>query len=198
MNVKDYIESGVLELYCMGLLNEEEQAFVSQMSFLYPEVSEELSVVALFMERLYESGAVDVIDPDLKEKVLKSLDFSSVNGLDPDNLPVIDQDTDYRLWLNSFRHLIPAEPTRDMMMKSLRKDNKVIQTLIVTKIDVPEEVHTDVNESFLILYGECECTLGDHVFKAGPGSFVAMPLHVKHNVRVLSPVVVAVLQYQML
>jgi mannose-6-phosphate isomerase-like protein (cupin superfamily) len=198
MNVKEYIESGVLEEYCLGWLSNEEQAFVIQMTLLYPEVKEELTRIELFMEALAKANAVDVINPDLREKILNSLGHISQNYLDLDNLPVINQDSDHQIWLNSLKHLIPAEPAGDMIFKPLRQNNnKVTQTLVISKINVPKETHTDVLECFLILQGECECTIGEHVFKAGPGGFIDIPLYVEHDVKILSPVVVAVLQHQL-
>ena len=45
MNVKDYIESGSLELYASGALNEEERKEAEAMIAQYPEVKAELEAI---------------------------------------------------------------------------------------------------------------------------------------------------------
>lgn len=45
MNSKEYIESGILELYVFGKLTDEEMAEVSQMATQYPEVQEEITAI---------------------------------------------------------------------------------------------------------------------------------------------------------
>ena len=66
---------------------------------------------------------------------------------------------------------------------------------MISRTDVDDEVHEHEQESFLVLEGECECHIGDTVYRLGPGGFIEIPLHLNHNVRVLSPYVVAVLQH---
>src|SRR5579864_6361084 len=48
---------------------------------------------------------------------------------------------------------------------------------------VDAHVHTDHVDSFYVLAGEAEFVVGDDVFRAGPGSFVAAPPGVTHGFR---------------
>jgi quercetin dioxygenase-like cupin family protein len=48
---------------------------------------------------------------------------------------------------------------------------------------VPPHVHEDHADSFYVLAGEAEFQVGDDVFRAGPGSFVAAPPGVTHGFR---------------
>ena len=43
--------------------------------------------------------------------------------------------------------------------------------------------HHDHVDSFYVLAGEAEFTVGDEVFRAGPGSWVAAPIGVTHGFR---------------
>ena len=194
MDVQKYIESGVLEQYCLGLLNEEEQAFLIQMAMLYPEIKAELTAVELAIEKLAASGAVEPGGP-IKQRVLASLGFNEVI-LDINNLPAIDRNADHAAWLKTLAHLIPDTPTEDFTLNVVRNDDYYQQMLVVTNMDVPEEDHDDFLESFFILKGNCECTVGNELFKLGEGDFLEVPLHLKHNIKVTSPYVVAILQYQ--
>jgi mannose-6-phosphate isomerase-like protein (cupin superfamily) len=194
MDVKKYIESGILEEYCLGLLNEEEQAFLIQMAMLYPEVKAELTAVELVTEKLAASGAAEP-GAHVKERVLALLGFEETL-LDVNNLPAVDENSDHETWLKTLAHLIPDNPTEDFTLNVVRNDDHYQQMLVVTNMDVPEEDHEDFLESFFILKGSCECTVGNQLFKLGEGDFLEVPLHLKHNIKVTSPYVVAILQYQ--
>ena len=65
---------------------------------------------------------------------------------------------------------------------------------MIGKTGVDDEVHVNEKESFLVLEGECECYVGDNVYRLGPGGFIEIPLHEHHNVKVISEYVVAVMQ----
>jgi mannose-6-phosphate isomerase-like protein (cupin superfamily) len=111
-------------------------------------------------------------------------------------LPALDKNARRQAWIDAVEHLIPVAPSQDFWCEVIRKDDYFQQMLVVTRVDVPEEDHEDYLESFFILEGHCECTVGDKRFKLGAGDFLEIPLHVKHNVNVTSPYVVAILQYQ--
>src|SRR5476651_2586423 len=112
MDVRKYIESGVLEDYCMGLLNEQDQAYLIEMTMLYPEVKTELTIVEQALENLAVLNAVDP-HPAVKQRVIESFDFDNTGTLSLDDLPIIDHATNPQPWLNALGHLIPGEPSED-------------------------------------------------------------------------------------
>src|ERR1700677_781802 len=97
MDVQKYIESGVLEEYCLGLLNEQDQAFLIQMTMLYPEVKAELDAVERTMERLAAATAEEP-DATVKQRIITLLGFDETL-LDLNNLPAVDEDSDHQTWL---------------------------------------------------------------------------------------------------
>jgi mannose-6-phosphate isomerase-like protein (cupin superfamily) len=194
MDIKQYIESGILEEYCMGLLSNADEAFVIQLSLLYPEVKQELTEIEQVLYKLAGNNAV-IPDPALKTKILSALTYSDY-PLDINNLPVVDQYSDYQAWLQAVEHLIPQEPHDDFIMKVVREDDKVAQMFVVTRHDVPVETHDDRIESFFILKGECRCTVGSEIFTLTPGDFLEIPLYTEHDIKILSPKVVAILQHR--
>jgi mannose-6-phosphate isomerase-like protein (cupin superfamily) len=195
-DTKKYIESGILEEYCLGFLDEAEQAELIQMTTLYPEVKEALHAVEQKMEELAVSSAVEP-SSNVRQKILATLGFAE-ESTEPDlhNLSPINKNADHEHWLNVLDHLIPEKPSKDFSCEVIREDDRFRQMLVVTKVDVPEEEHEDYLESFLILKGYCECTIGNEFFKLQAGDFLEIPLHVKHNIKVTSPYVVAILQYE--
>lgn len=57
MNIGDYITSGILQDYCLGLLTNEEEKKVEIMCIEFPEVSKELQVLRLAIEKYANTDA---------------------------------------------------------------------------------------------------------------------------------------------
>jgi mannose-6-phosphate isomerase-like protein (cupin superfamily) len=196
MNVQKYIDSGVLEEYCLGLLNEGDQAFLIQMTMLYPEIKDELSAIDLAMERWAVSTAVQS-GSGLKERVPAGFGFGdSDSHLNYRQFTAINKNADHHTWLRALNHLIPGVPSEDFVCLKIKKDDHLQQVLVITKTDFPGEERGDYLESFFILKGRCECTVGNSHFKLAPGDFLEIPSNVKHAIKIISPYVVAILQYQ--
>jgi mannose-6-phosphate isomerase-like protein (cupin superfamily) len=195
MDIQKYIESGVLEAYCLGLLSEQDEAYLIQVSMLYPEIKSELAAVELVLEKMAELTAVE---PNLaiKQKILASIGFDESSILNLDDLPVITEGMPYQPWLKALAHLIPDDPKEDFICHVLREDKIAQQMLITGNTNVPEEEHGDFYESLFVLRGRCECTIGEQLFALGEGDFVEIPLNTPHDIKLVTPYVTAVLQYR--
>ena len=78
---------------------------------------------------------------------------------------------------------IPGEH-RDFLVKAERDELEVIEFSCDPEFGpVDPHVHPDKIDSFYILEGELEFTIGDDTVRAGPGSFVAAPAGVRHGFR---------------
>jgi quercetin dioxygenase-like cupin family protein len=53
--------------------------------------------------------------------------------------------------------------------------------------EVPPHSHDDYVDSFFVLDGEVEFTVGDRTLQAGPGTLVVAPQHVRHGFRTHGP-----------
>jgi len=193
MTGKEFIESGNLEAYCMGVLDASEQTFVLQMCSLYPEVRTELELIELSLEKIALQSAITPAEGN-RERLLDSLFKQDV--FDINHPPIADEFSDYKEWLRAYAYLIPDEPAEVFFSQLLRHDEEVIQALVISKVNIPDEVHNDLVESFFILKGSCCCTIDgtDHTLNAG--DFLAIPPHKNHDVVLLTPYVVAIHQQQ--
>ncbi|MBI2731667.1 MAG: hypothetical protein HYX40_13130 [Sphingobacteriales bacterium] len=194
MNITDYINSGILQEYWLGVLTESEREAVRQMAKQYPEIAAELATNEEAMQGFSVNHSY--VPPDALKKeiwqVIENLDHEK--NFTADNTPIINQYSDYKNWLKAIHPLLPAEMKEDVFAQVIRNDGKITQTLIKTKANYPDEVHEDVYESFIVLEGECECYIGDDVIKLGPGGYLNIPLYKHHDVKVLTPYVTAVIQ----
>lgn len=71
-NVKEYIESGILELYVLGDISATEKAQVEEMAAKYPEIRAEIVEIEKSMEFFAEEHAIEPSE-NLRAKVLNSL-----------------------------------------------------------------------------------------------------------------------------
>jgi mannose-6-phosphate isomerase-like protein (cupin superfamily) len=78
---------------------------------------------------------------------------------------------------------IPGEH-RELVVKVERKEFEVLEFDCAPEFGpVPPHVHDDHTDSFYVLAGEIEFTIGDEILRAGPGTFVAAPPGVSHGFR---------------
>jgi mannose-6-phosphate isomerase-like protein (cupin superfamily) len=187
-------EPGMLEDYCLGLLDATQSAAVEAACAANPELQTELSRLQGALEG-YAQAHAHAPRPGLKQRVLDVLDnLAKEAQLSEGNLPLINQFTDSRQWLRYVDPMQPAALNSETVMVTLREDEKVIQMAVWTDINIPDEEHDDLQESFIILEGECECYVGDKVYRLKAGDFLEIPLHQHHDVQLISTKVVAILQ----
>jgi len=194
MDVKAYMESGNLEQYCMELLNSDLGNEISFLRLVHPEINQELEEIEITLEKLAQSAAITP-NANLKNKILAKLDFAG-DTIDLDHLPPTTAYSNYKSWLAAVEHLIPAEPFDDFFAHPLQQTDRIAQTLVITRLNVPEELHEVVSESFFILKGTCTCTVGKDSFTLNAGDYLDIPLYTNHDIRIDSPYVVAILQHQ--
>jgi anti-sigma-K factor RskA len=72
IDVKQYIESGVIEEYALGKLSEQERAEVECLSTTYPEIGKEVEEALVSLTLFAEIGATQP-DPRMKEKIWDSI-----------------------------------------------------------------------------------------------------------------------------
>ncbi|MEP7170641.1 MAG: anti-sigma factor [Bacteroidota bacterium] len=72
MDIKEYIESGILETYVMGHASEQEQREVQQYAAAFPEIRRELSAIEETLGK-YAAQHQKTPPPELKEKIMSRI-----------------------------------------------------------------------------------------------------------------------------
>jgi mannose-6-phosphate isomerase-like protein (cupin superfamily) len=75
---------------------------------------------------------------------------------------------------------------KDIQIRVIGSTPKMMTAIVWIKEMVPQEVHVDEHEKFLIVEGTCEITVGEDVYSFTAGDFMQIPLHKKHHVKVTS------------
>jgi len=81
-----------------------------------------------------------------------------------------------------------AGPKREIFVRYDGNDYEVLEFICEPGFGpVEPHVHDDHTDSFFILEGEVEFTIGDETVRAGPGTWVAAPRGVRHGFAIPGP-----------
>ena len=189
MSIKEYIESGVLEIYVLGLSKTEERAEVEKMAAAHPEIRKEIAEIADSLEKYAQEKGVDP-HPAIKPLLMATIDYTErmENGEAPAFPPVLNENSlpdHYNEWLQRNDMKAPAD-FEEIFVKIIGNTSEVISAIVWIKNMAPDEVHANEYEKFLILEGTCDITIGTKVHSLVPGDYLSIPLHIEHNVKVTS------------
>jgi mannose-6-phosphate isomerase-like protein (cupin superfamily) len=194
LNLQPYIASGILELYVLDLLSQAEKIGVERMLKVYPILREEVLAIETALENY---AHINAIPPSKKlEKEITEIvnNLSIEQHISFEQLPRINEYSNYLNWLPLIEPIKPNKIDDGIFNKVLQHNEQITQVLVVSEINIPEEIHDDELESFLILEGNCECIVSGKSRFMGPGDFMAIPLYEPHDVIVKSKQVIAILQ----
>ncbi len=187
MDILKYMESGIIEAYCLGQLSFAQMREVELISQRHPEVRAEITQTHA---ALHTSTTKT---PELrarKEKIIHTLrQLRMEQDMTLYQLPLLTPYSDYRRWLTVVGTLKPTHHMEDMDLCILQQTPDVMQTLIWMKTAIAEDGHDpdSFQESFLVLEGECECDFDGEIVRLSAGGYVAIPPNTPHIIRNLYP-----------
>lgn len=183
------IASGKLKAFLLGTLPVGELAAIIKASADHPEVREELLRLEGMLERSSQ-GVVPVDKPEVKSRIMERLRLDDWHQDEPGSPPILhaaSSRSDYAAWLDLPTMVPPAEYD-DPFFIPIGQTTQALTAIVWMRKGSPEEVHTDVVEKFLVIEGCCEIRTADTTTRLGPGSVHSIPLHVVHEVVVISDV----------
>lgn len=187
--IEKYINSGILELYVLGLTSDEENTEISKLTANHIEIRREIEAIEQALNTYAEKMAPEISDAT-KEWILTTINYTErlQNGEEIANPPRLNKDSkieDFDTWLK--RDNMQAPDDFDALHAKIIAATPEAKTLIVwLKYGAPPEEHTNEMEHFLIVEGTCDITIGDKVHHLVPGDYLSIPLYVDHNVKVTS------------
>ena len=194
MSLIDYIHSGMIEDYCLGLLTPDEMEDVAKQANLNPEIKERIEEYQLALKQYATALNPDNVESH-KKKLMEILDnLEAETSIEIKNLPLINKYSSSKKWLPLAKSVFPSALTEPTLMYKLRDEKGINQFLIWTIADAPYELHDDVYETLLLLEGECICRVGEDAYHLNSGDFLAIPLHKPHNLEVVNGPVLLLVQ----
>lgn len=189
--IQEYINSGILEYFVLGLTTEKETQEITAMLTVHAEITEEINQISTSLLQL-SSLVAPKPNPTIRTSILSTIDYIERIKLGevasfPPLLNPQSKISDYDQWVLKPEMAVP-ENFKDSFAKIIGA-NQIATTMIVwLTTEAPHEVHHDQYERFLILEGSCELTIQNKINYLKPGDYIEIPLHVVHNLVVTSVV----------
>lgn len=189
--VNEFIESGILELYVLGLASADEKKEVELMCSLSEEVGKEIEIISEALIVVASKNA-PVPNATVKPLLMATIDYSEriKNGETPANPPILNERStinDYAEWLSRNDMVLP-EKHDDIFVKLIAHTPSAISAIVWIKYETPVEVHGIEHEKFLIIEGTCNIIIDGKAHNMKVGDYMSIPLHASHVVKVTSDI----------
>lgn len=190
-NVKEYINSGILEMYVLGNTNLEETNDVNEMAHLHEEIRIEIEEITNTLI-LYSADTTKKLSAGLRPFVIAVVDYTErlKSGEPVTEPPTLSQNSkvdDFKEWTDRIDMFLP-EDSGDMYAKIIGFTPEATTAISWVKTISATEVHDNEYERFLILEGSCEVIIGDEKHQLVAGDYLEIPLHIGHSLIVTSSI----------
>lgn len=188
---QEYINSGILEEFVLGLTSEAESMEVMKMASAHPVVQREIDEISSSLQ-VYAERRAPSICPTVKPMLMATIDYMERIRKGewvtfPPELNESSTAADFAEWLDREDMVLP-EDFNGVHAKIIGFTPQATTAITWLSHGSPEEVHDAQYEKFLILEGSCDITIDGNVISLVPGDYLSIPLHKPHDVKVTSAV----------
>lgn len=189
--IQEYINSGILELYVLGITTPEENIEITQLAKKNSKIRDEIDAITKALQ-LYSEENVPEVSPATKAMLMATIDYQErlKNGEEYTLAPLLNKKSkieDFKTWLErpNMQH---TEDYEALDAKIISASPEVTTLIVWLKYGAPPEVHDKEFEHFLIVEGTCTITIGNKKQNLIPGDYLAIPLFIDHDVEVTSTI----------
>lgn len=187
--IQEYINSGVLELYVLGMTTEEENIEIAKLSSENEVIKDEIEAIENEILLTTRDNTPE-ISPATKAMVLATVDYTErlKNGEEYVVAPLLNKESkieDYSTWINR-NNMQVSEDYETLDAKIISSTPETATIIVWLKHGAPIEIHDKEYEHFLIVEGSCTITIGDDAHYLVPGDYLSIPLYIGHSVEVTS------------
>lgn len=185
MTAQDLIESGIVELYCLGIASDDEKKLVEEMAAADHALQEEIAAVNEALARYALAASSQVHKESVKEKIFASIQSHSATG-EPEHFPpLLDKSSKAGDWLNYLAEyqILPAEPASGLEMIELPGNDACYTYVVIGEPGavVDEEVHEGHEEFLLICSGTCEMVINGERKAYHAGDLISIVPGIRHS-----------------
>lgn len=189
--IDKYINSGILEMYVLGMTNLEETNEVNEMATLHKQVRDEIEEISKTLQ-ISSANTDKKPNPSIKPFILAVIDYTErlKAGEEPTFPPLLNKDSkiiDFKQWINREDMVLPDD-FENMYAKIIGYTPQATTAIAWIKKMTPFEIHHNELERFLIIEGTCDISIGEDVYHMVAGDFIAIPLYIGHSLEVTSDI----------
>lgn len=188
-DLNKYIESGILELYVLGMASNEEVTLIRELALQHPEIKKEIDEITNSLKS-YAKKENDIPNDTVKPFVFAIIDFQTrmENGEVQKKVALLNENSkpsDYQEWLSRPDMTLPLD-SQDLYAKLIGVTPQATTAIVWLKTGSPPEIHDNEYEKFLILEGTCDIVIDETPFHLSAGDYMSIPLYSSHFVKVTS------------
>lgn len=190
-NIQEYLNSGILELYVLGITSNDETIEVTQLAEKHVEIRNEIDAIIEAL-KLYSQESAPEISPATKALLFATIDYKERlrNGEKYIMAPLLNKYSkieDFKTWIER-TDMQPSDEYESLDAKIISASPEVTTLVVWLKYGAPSEIHDNEFEHFLIVEGTCTITIGNEKHNLIPGDYLSIPLFIDHDVEVTSTV----------
>ena len=192
MTNKEYIDSGILENYVMGIVSHTEREEVEMMAATNPDIRKEIDAISDVLEKYALAHATEP-SPVVKPFLMATIDYAErIKSGEPISFPPVlhenSKEEDYATWLNRPDLDFSGSDEDNLFAKIIGYTPEMTTAIVWIKQNTPREIHHKEHERFLIIEGTCDILVGDKSNHLVRGDYFDIPLHEYHMVKVTSDI----------
>jgi quercetin dioxygenase-like cupin family protein len=182
-DIKDFIASGIIEMYCMGLASDEEKIQVESLAQTNSEIRDEIAAVTEALH-LYSVASSKSPAYNLRQQIISGLKSVSVPPLPP----LLKNSTvdDWIKYLEQNNISAPDDFNMVHLVDLPGNDKQTTYVVWAKKGAVVEESHDDEDEYLLMVKGHCSVTINGKIGFYNTGDLVYIPKMNVHRAEALS------------
>jgi mannose-6-phosphate isomerase-like protein (cupin superfamily) len=189
--IREYIRSGILEMYVLGITSPEEKKEVEILAATHVEIANEIREISQALEAIANKSEVTP-DPTIKPFLMATIDYTErlMAGEPISFPPELNEDSkpeDFKEWLSRSDMKLPTN-FEEFHAKIIGHTPQATTAIVWINSGAPPETHDNEYEKFLIVEGSCDIIIGNDTHALMAGDYLAIPLHKEHFVKVTSRV----------
>lgn len=183
MDIRAYLDSGIVEEYCLGLLDSVAAAGVEQLSRQHPAIDLEIRKT---LETLARVSTAAGPRPQVKTALFQLINqLEAEQKIDLESPPFIHRHSDAAAWNKAVESLAPNIEEDSARYYFLQEHPDFQLAVVWLEDQLVEDGHSpdEFQESFLILEGTCECNIGGKMIYLQAGDYLDIPRFTQHTIR---------------
>lgn len=187
MNATEFIQSGIIETYCLGFTSNEENILVEKMAAEHKEVKNEIERVRTSFKEFLVRRKIQP-SPSVKKSVMKNI-YSQQATANKEWVPLMNEEVDFKRFYEAVeanKLVAPVDFYDNLFVQQLPCTNEVINFAVWAKAGHEKEVHFDYNEFIAILEGSCNMLMEGKIIAYQKGEVITIPPGIPHQAIVTS------------
>lgn len=190
MTVREFLQSGIIDSYCLGFTSQEEDALVCEMAAQHKEVAEEIDSVRKNFANVLHSRKMNP-SPGVKTAVMRSI-YAQQALEKKEWVPLMDEVKSIDRYqaaaiANAISYETAPQDFKHIYVKELPSTNEVLNFAVWAREGHEEETHEDRNEFIAVLEGSCDMFMDGKKQQYQKGDIIVIPPHLPHHAIVTSP-----------